>query len=110
MFETINNEIKNLSEKLYTGHVKFGIEHGLVTSIAFSTKNEQNPKKLDWEHEICSLFPESKDIYGSIEFDFSFGKLNSCNYVLSLRGEDLANYIRANSVKKCRTVKIVAKK
>lgn len=114
MYKELDAELKLLQQQLFTGHVRFGIEHGDIASMSITSKIEPTTNGLsDISNEIKKLYPEEKDFYGSIDFNYSFGKQLSANYSVSLQGEKLKERIRNNlgrEVKQCRNVKVVAKK
>lgn len=114
MYKELDAELRYLTQQLFTGHVRFGVEHGDIVSMSITSKVEPTTNGLsNIESEIQKLYPEEKDFYGAIDFNFSFGKQLSANYSVSLQGERLKERIRKNlgrEVKQCRSVRIAEQK
>lgn len=108
MYKEIDSELIRLTRNLFTGHIRFGIEHGLLTSMQITSKvdNLMIYNESNWKSAIESQVPVETDFYGSIEFNFSFGKLISFNYFVQLQGEQLKKRFEENQ---CRSVKRVVK-
>ena len=107
MYTTIKSELKNFSSKCFTGYVRFGVEKGQVVSESISTKRERLagcPDK-DFDSELLKI--SSEDFYGSVEYDFDFGRIVAIAWARLIKGDELKERIRIN---KCRNVRIVAKK
>lgn len=114
MYKEIDAEIKAFENELFTGHVRFGIEHGDIMSLSVTTKLEPASSYIyDMEKEIARFCADEKDFYGAIEFNFSFGKITGNNYAVSLHGELLKARLRKTQnreVLQCKNVKVVVKK
>lgn len=113
MYREIELEINNLMANLFTGHVKFGIEHGAIQQITFTTKLENTPNTMtNIESEIKKIYPDEKQFYGSIDYNIAFGKVLSSNYSVTLQGEQVKSRIRNNEgreVYQCKSVIVVKK-
>ena len=109
MYKEVETELKVLENRLFSGHVKFGIEHGSITSMSITSRVDTTAyaNSGNWKNELDKLFPEEKDFYGSLDFNFNFGKMLSAIYSTSFQGEQLNNRLRTNQ---CRSVKVVVKK
>lgn len=107
MYTTIKSELKNFSSKCFTGHVRFGVEKGQVVSEIISTKREQfaDCSSKDFDGELMRI--SSENFYGSVEYDFDFGRVAAFAWSSIIKGDELKERIRIN---KCRSVRIVAKK
>lgn len=114
MYKEIQTEVNYLSDSFFTGIVRFGIEHGMITSMYSSTKAESiSCNNQDVYKEIRKLYPEEKEFYGNVEFVFNFGKVISSNYNVVLQGEQLREKLRKHAGKEvlqCKNVNDVAKK
>lgn len=109
MYKEVETELKVLEQRLFSGHVKFGIEHGSITSMSITSKLDTSAytNAGNWQSEVVKLFPEENDFYGSLDFNFNFGKMLSAIYSTSFQGEQLKSRLRTNQ---CRSVKVVVKK
>lgn len=107
MYTTIKSELKNFSSKCFTGHVRFGVEKGQVVSESISTKREQfaDCSSKDFDSGLMEI--SSENFYGSVEYDFDFGRIVAFAWASIIKGDELKERIRIN---KCRSVRIVAKK
>lgn len=107
MYETIKSELKHFSSKCFSGHIKFGIEKGQVVSESISTKREQFADCSNKEYENELLKIASTNFYGSVEYDFDFGRIIAIAWATTLKGDDLRERIKKN---KCKNVKLVVRK
>lgn len=109
MYKEVETELKILENNLFTGHVKIGIEHGSITSMSITSKIDTTTyaNSNNWQIEVKKLFPEESDFYGSLDFNFNYGKMLSALYSTSFQGEQLKSRLRTNQ---CRSVKVVVKK
>lgn len=113
MYKELEIEVATFQKQLFTGHVKFGIEHGDIITLYITTKLElSNNNTIDIHHEIEKIYPEEKEFYGSVDYNFQFGKIVSSSYSVNLQGEQLKARLRKNQgreVKQCKNVNIAAK-
>jgi len=110
MYEELQTELKVFTKEKFTGHVKFGIEHGSITSMVINTRpeNEINRLKKTFDEQLQDICSESQDnFYGTLDYNFEFGKITGFNWCMNLKGEELKARLRKNQ---CRTVKVVTKK
>lgn len=99
MYETIKSELRHFSSKCFTGHIKFGIEKGQVVSESISTKREQFADCSNKEYENELLKIASNDFYGSVEYDFDFGRITAIAWATTLKGDDLRERIKKINAK-----------
>lgn len=116
MFKDVQTELDHFKNQFFTGHVKFGMEHGTITSMTITSKVELNAiSKItnDLDAEIVKMFPDENDFYGNLDFNFDFGKIISNSYSTNFQGEQLRERIRKHQgreVKQCKNVKPVENK
>jgi len=110
MFDEIKTELKVLKKQLFTGHVRFGIEHGIIMSMAVTTKIDTREEKLnleDYENLLVKFSGNEESFYGSLDYNLKFGEVINFNWSVNLQGEQLRERLRTNQ---CRSVKVVVKK
>lgn len=114
MIKEVETELNVLEKQFFSGHVRFGIEHGKIVSMAITTKLDNAVTNTDYLfEEIKKLFPDENDFYGSLDYNLNFGRIITSNYSTTFQGEQLAARLRQNQgreVKQCKSVKVVAKK
>ena len=90
----IDAVVKTYQEKKFTGHLKFGIEKSNIVSFTELSKCEKSEiVNADFEKQLFEICNDL--VYGSIEFDLVFGKIERLNYCKSFNGENLKNKIGA---------------
>lgn len=95
MYKEITTELNRLEKQLFTGHVRFGVEHGDIVSMSVTSKVEPVSNMTeDIFKEIQKFCDDEKQFYGAIEYNFSFGKIIHSNYSVSLHGEMLKERLR----------------
>ena len=114
MFKEVETELSVLEKQLFSGHVKFGIEHGTVLSMTISSRIDSAVNnEINMFNELKKNFPDEEQFYGNLDYNFSFGRVLTANYSTTLQGELLASRLRTHQgreVKQCRNVKVVVKK
>lgn len=106
MYTSIKSEIKNLEKKLFSGHIKFGIEKGSVVSEVLSS-NIIYSSDFDFNFNSNLLEIADDNFYGTVEFDLNFGSVINMHWSRTFNGEDLKKRLSEN---KCKNVKVVVKK
>lgn len=113
MYKEIEAELQLLSKEMFTGYIRFGVEHGDITSMSVTTKVEPVAHFINnLKSEIEKFCADEKEFYGAIEYVLSFGKITSCNFSISLHGELLKARLRKTQnkeVKQCKSVRVVAR-
>lgn len=110
MYKELKIELESFQKERFTGHVKFGIEHGKITSLVINTRPEYEMNRLQksFDEQLKDLCEESNEnFYGTLDYNFDFGSISGFNWCINLKGEELAERLRKHQ---CRTVKIVTKK
>lgn len=111
MFTEIENELKVLETRCFTGTAKFGIERGEIHAYYLTSKVDTSTiinSQKDIKPDLIRLYPDENEFYGSIEYYFKFGKIVASNYSVSFQGQQLVDYMKR--AKTCRVVKIAVKK
>lgn len=90
----INAVVEKYQEKAFTGHLKFGIEKSNIVSITEISVCEKSERlNADWDKQLMEICTDL--VYGSIEFDLVFGKVERLNYCKSFNGEILRKKLGA---------------
>lgn len=106
MFAEINAELKKLEECHFTGHVRFGVEHGSIMTINLTNKFDMTVTQLvGWQEEILRQCESENLFFGAVEFNVNFGRVTSVIYYVTISGESLQKRIQ-----KCKNVRVVVKK
>lgn len=106
MYTSIKSEIKNLEKKLFSGHVKFGIEKGNIVYEIVSS-NIIYGSDSDFNFDLNLLEIADDNFYGTVEFDLNCGSVINMHWSRTFNGEDLKKRLSEN---KCKNVKVVVKK
>ena len=111
MYKEIDAEIKAFENELFTGHVRFGIEHGDIMSLSVTTKLEPASSYIyDMQKEIERFCADEKDFYGAIEFNFSFGKITELNEsIFSFIFQFLENAVLTDNITLMKEILIILK-
>ena len=90
----INAVVEKYQEKAFTGHLKFGIEKSNIVSFTEISVCEKSERlNADWDKQLMEICSDL--VYGSIEFDLVFGKVERLNYCKSFNGEILKKKLGA---------------
>ena len=90
----INAVVEKYQNKNFTGHLKFGIEKSTIVSITELSKCEKSELlNADFAKQLVEICTDL--VYGSIEFDLVFGKVERLNYCKSFNGEILKKKLGA---------------
>lgn len=90
----INSVVEKYQAKAFTGHLKFGIEKSNIVSFTeYSVCEKSELVNANWDKQLMEICTDL--IYGSIEFDLVFGKVERLNYCKSFNGELLKKKLGA---------------
>lgn len=109
LFEDIKKELRYLENIHFTGHLKFGIENGEIVSESITTKIDNTifNNSNDVEIDIKKFYPVESETWGTVDYNFNFGRVVSSYFSINLQSEKLKERKRLLS---CRSVKVVVKK
>lgn len=110
MYEDIKSQLKILKDKKFSGHVRFGVMHGEVTSIFQGNYNFDVPKTRNeaenYNVQLLSLC--DSDFFGSLEYDIADGEI--VNFVWSRSWAGPALQAKLKEGRQCRCVRVVVKR
>lgn len=107
MYTEIKSEISRFEKQHFSGHIRFGIEKGKVVSEVVSSEVGicRNSGEKGFDEFLGGISDDN--FYGTVEYDFDFGKIIRFSWQRTFNGEDLKKHLESA---KCRTVRIVLKK